>query len=144
MRLVSIVIGKVTDLIQAVMRVPQVTDCLIGGNRPIVQDILPRKLAKTSQKPKRLPAQADTKAVSQKRTQKTALQTNGQRGNKQVTPAQPSSGQKPKRLPAQPTKQGKLPNKEQSRQTSQGRGKQSVTPAPQTHRHAKQTVKRKP
>lgn len=144
MRLLTTVIGMVKGLMQAVGLVRQVQDTLNGGSNPTAADTQPRKSAKTSQKRKQSPVQADTKEASQKRVQKTALQTNGQVGNKQEIPAQSQSGQKLKRSPVQSTKPVKSSNKERSQQTLQGRGKQSATPASKTRHHAKSAVKRKP
>ena len=144
MRIVKAVIGMVHGLIQLVGRVPQVQAILNGGNSNIVVDTQPPQPAKTTRKRKPKPAQVVTKVASQKPVHTTAKQTPIQRGNKQVTPVQQSSGQKRKSLPAQSTKVVKSPNKERSQQTLQGRGKQSVTPAPKTPRHAKSAPKRKP
>jgi len=145
MRIVKTVIGLALRLIQLVMRVRPTQGIPNGGNSNTAVDTQPPQPAKTSQTRKRKPAQAVTKVQSQKPAQKTASQTNGQRGNKQVTPAQQSSQQKPKPLPAQSIKAVKSSKQEQSQPTLRGRGKQSVTPAPKTRQvgQQQQTQKQK-
>lgn len=73
-----------------------------GGNNSIAVDTQPPQPAKTSQKRKPKVVPSTTQAVSRKPAQKTAKQTNGQRGKSQATPVRQTprhAKQAPKRKP---------------------------------------------
>lgn len=103
MRIVKAVIGMATGLMQLVMRVRPIQGIPNGGNNNGAVDTQPQQQpAKTSRTRKPSVAPQTSQVKSRKPAQKTAQQTNGQRGKRQVTPAQPTprhAKQAPKRKP---------------------------------------------
>ena len=109
-----------------------------------IPDVQEQSPAVQKSKPKRSAAQVGTKAVSRKKTPKSAQQVHGADGSHPLTPASQSQQLKRKSSAAKSTTAVKSRKQGQSQQGKQGRGLQPAIPASKMRQPAKPVAKAKP